>query len=163
MRHAIRTAARFPTEREALGAVEDLQPLSSQAHVRVELHRGAEPELDRAEHDLLVGVVVGMALGAPLGMLAGLATMVGVNAMVEGLGTGMVVGVGLGAGLMFGLLVGGIFGLVVRTAGLDHARDLDHLHLDSDEDVVVVLADSPGVADDVRRVLRNHHGSFVHA
>jgi hypothetical protein len=49
----------------------------------------------------------------------------------------------------------------VRTAGLDHAQDLDHLHLHTDEDVVIAVADSPSVADEVRRVLLNHHGSMV--
>jgi hypothetical protein len=161
MHHAIRTAARFPTEREALEAVEDLDSLPGHDHVRVEVHRGADSELEGAENDLLAGVVIGMAIGAPLGVIAGLITMVPVSRWVTGLGTGMVLGVGIGAGLMFGLLAGGIFGLVVRSSGLDHARDLDHLHLAADEDVVVAIADSPGVADDVRRVLLNHHGSMV--
>ena len=161
MRHAIRTAARFPTEREALEAVEDLDSLPAHDHVRIEVHRGAESELERAEHDLLAGVVIGMAVGAPLGIVAGLVVMVGVNQWVTGLGRGMVLGVGIGAGFMFGLLVGGILGLVVRTNGLDHAQDIDHLHLDVDEDVIIAVADSPGLADDVRRVLLNHHGSVV--
>jgi len=161
MRHAIRTAARFPTEREALEAVEDLDTLPDHDHLRVEVHHGGESELERAEHDLLAGVVIGMAIGAPLGILAGLVIMVVVNQRVEGLGWGMVLGVGIGAGLMFGLLVGGIFGLLVRTAGLDHAQDLDHLHLRPDEDVVIAVADSSTTADEVRRVLLNHHGSMV--
>jgi hypothetical protein len=161
MRQAIRTAARFPTQREALEAVEDLDALPAQGHVRVEIHHGDDGDLARAEHDLLAGVVIGMAIGAPVGVVAGLVTMALVNARVTGLGDGMVLGVGIGAGLMFGLLAGGILGLVVRSAGLDHAQDLDHLHLRADEDVVLAVADSPTVADEVRRVLLNHHGSVV--
>ena len=159
-------AARFPSDDDALDAVHDLDALPGHEHLRLEVHRGADHEVERAETQLVSRVVVCMVVGVPIGVALGFAIMMAIDLWIEPMTVGLITGVGIPAGGLFGLLVGGIAGLAWGAGELEKARAIGCLHLAEHEDVVVAEMDTAAVRRElpsqIREVFAAHQGELLH-
>jgi len=172
--HPIHTMmAEFDTEEDAAEALQDLERLPLQGHLRCTVHhRDEHLGLVRAEQHLLQRLGLAMTVGAPIGALAGLGIMSMWAAADASISRGMVLGVGLGAGIIFGMLLGGIIGIAWGSREIEEAGRWERMHL-ADHEVVIALLDDESVdaevldlhdatpiavPEEIRRIFADHHG-----